>query len=401
MNHNPNSLHVLIIGGGIGGLTLALYLKKAGIISAVYEAFPHKGGIGGAFNIAPNGMKVLAGLGLADKIIAGGVPVKEHCFRNDKGRVIARMGNGSIKKYGQPGVSLTRSLLHEILTAEVHAQGIPIHYEKKLEHINQDIVGVTAYFEDGHFATGDILIGADGIRSRTRSLTFPGGPQPEYIGLVGVGGFVPLSALPSLTQRDKESMNYTFGAKGFFGYGVGNKDYAMWWSNLPREKELTQQELKDLSLDSVKEEMLSIYTGYHEPVETLIRNTERPLKINLADIQSLPCWSRDRVLLIGDAAHAVSPNAGQGASMALEDAMYLAKLLRDTDGKYDKAFAQFEHDRKPRVEKIVAEGRKRGADKKIVGPLRARIREIMMSVFINLFGEKGFDWLYRYKIDWN
>jgi 2-polyprenyl-6-methoxyphenol hydroxylase-like FAD-dependent oxidoreductase len=104
-------------------------------------------------------------------------------------------------------------------------------------------------------------------------------------------------------------------------------------------------------------------------------------------------------VLIGDAAHAVSPNAGQGASMALEDAMYLARLLRDGDD-YEEVFARFEQDRKPRVERIVAEGRRRGTDKQIVGPVQARIRELMIAVFVNLFGPRGDDWLHSYRVDW-
>jgi 2-polyprenyl-6-methoxyphenol hydroxylase-like FAD-dependent oxidoreductase len=174
----------------------------------------------------------------------------------------------------------------------------------------------------------------------------------------------------------------------------------MWWSNLPSEKELAPEELAALSVESIEKDMLALYHGYHEPIPTLISNTRSPVKINISDILSLPKWHAGRVLLIGDAAHAVSPNAGQGASMALEDAMYLAQLLRDSDADYARVFTQFETDRKPRVEKIVAEGRRRGVDKQIVSPFQSIIREIMMMIFINLFGESGQDWLYKYAINW-
>jgi FAD binding domain len=104
----------------------------------------------------------------------------------------------------------------------------------------------------------------------------------------------------------------------------------MWWSNLWREKELTEEELKDLSIETVKQEMLSTYYGYHQPIPMLIAHTGPPVKLNVYDILELPAWHKGRVVVIGDAAHAVSPNAGQGASMALEDAMYMAKVLRDS-----------------------------------------------------------------------
>jgi 2-polyprenyl-6-methoxyphenol hydroxylase-like FAD-dependent oxidoreductase len=117
--------------------------------------------------------------------------------------------------------------------------------------------------------------------------------------------------------------------------------------------------------------MLSMYHGYHDPIERLIEHTGPPVKLNVYDIQTLPSWHKGRLVLIGDAAHAVSPNAGQGASMALEDAMYLAKVLCEAHGDHERAFERFERERKPRVERIVAEGRRRSSDKKSVTPFES------------------------------
>ena len=392
---------VLIIGGGVSGLALALFLKKACIPSVMYEAFPYKEGAGGGFNIAPNGMNVLNALGLAKKINARGSVALEMCFRNERGRLLARFTNGTVEKYGQLSVSLTRSALFEVLKDEINAQGLEVHYEKRLKAITQSADKVTAHFADGTKAEGDILIGADGIHSQTRDTILPDGPKPAYVGIVAVGGFVLGSAVPSISRRDKQSVNFTYGPGGFFGYMGVHDGNVMWWSNLPRENELTREELAALSLEAIKKDMLAIYQGYHEPIESLIANTQSPLKLNISDIQSLPKWHEGRVLLIGDAAHAVSPNAGQGASIALEDAMYLAKLLRDSSGDYEQVFTQFETDRKARAERIVAEGRQRGVDKQVVTPFQSKIREIMLTIFVNLFGASGQDWLYRYAINWD
>ena len=166
------------------------------------------------------------------------------------------------------------------------------------------------------------------------------------------------------------------------------------------EKDLTKEQLNDLSVEAVRQEMLSIYSTYHEPIPRLIAQTGPPVKLNEYDIQTLPAWHKGRVVLIGDAAHAVSPNAGQGASMALEDAMYLAKVLCEAQGDHERAFARFERDRKPRVERIVAEGRRRGSDKKTVTPFESGLRTAMLAIFFNLFGERSQDWLYRYRIEW-
>jgi 2-polyprenyl-6-methoxyphenol hydroxylase-like FAD-dependent oxidoreductase len=397
MHSSP--LHILIIGGGIGGTALALFLKKAGFSSTVYEAHAYSRGIGGGLGLAPNGMNVLAALGLAEHAKARGSRALENVFYNQQGRVLARMKNGTVEKYGQPGLSVMRTALQEMLTKAAQQQGIQIQFQKRLVHITCKDRSVTAHFEDGTSAEGNLLIGADGVHSQTRSLILPDAPKPYYVGIIGIGGVTAAADVPMMTQREKQSFNFTYGAKGFFGYaGIADGD-VVWWSNLPREQEMTKAELADVSLDIIRKDMLAIYNDYHEPIPTLLRNSHSPVKHNIHDIQSLPTWHKGRVLLMGDAAHAVNPNSGQGASMALEDAMYLAKLLRHNQD-YERVFAQFEQDRKPRVERIVAEGRRRGEDKQVVTPLQQRVREVMMMIFINLFGTKGMDWLYSYKIDW-
>jgi 2-polyprenyl-6-methoxyphenol hydroxylase-like FAD-dependent oxidoreductase len=395
------SIHALIIGGGIAGPALSLFLKKAGISSTVYEAYPYMQGVGGGLNIAPNGMNVLDELGLAEKAKSRGTVTLESCFRSETGRVLARIDNGS-KKYGQPPLNLRRTDLYEVIVQESQRHGIAVEYEKRLTNViyTSNHEKVIARFADGSCAEGDILIGADGIHSQTRKSGFPESPKPAYVGIIGIGGFVPLSAVPSFTDRDRQSLNFTFGHRGFFGYGGARPDEVMWWSNLWREKELTGEELNDLSIEAVKREMLSVYHGYHDPIERLIAHTGPPVKLNVYDIQTLPAWHKGRVALIGDAAHAVSPNAGQGASMALEDAMYLAKVLCEAQGDHERAFERFERERKPRVERIVAEGRRRSSDKKSVTPFESALRNTMLAIFVNLFGQRSQDWLYRYRIEW-
>jgi len=191
--------HTLIIGSGTAGPALSLFLKKAGISSAVYEAYPYTQGVGGGLSLAPNGMNVLEDLSLAERLKASGTVVLENCFRSETGRVLARLDNGS-KKYGQPAVALRRADLHEVLTKERQRQGIAVAYEKRLTDISytNDNKEVVAHFADGSDAEGDLLIGADGIHSETRKCVFPGSPEPAYVGIVAIGGFVPLSAVPGL-----------------------------------------------------------------------------------------------------------------------------------------------------------------------------------------------------------
>ncbi len=391
--------NVLIIGGGIGGNALALFLQKAGIDCTVYEAYGYRERTGGGLGLAPNGMNVLAALGLADEAKKRGSLALENTFHNAHGRVLARVKNGDETKYGQPGLSIMRFALYDILNEGVQERGVQVEFGKRLVSITQTATKVTAHFEDGTSAEGDLLIGADGIHSTTRHLALPKSPEPGYVGIIGIGANTPTSAVSNLTERDLHSFHFVFGAKGFFGYAASAPGEIMWWANLPSEHEMTREQLRDLSLEKIQQEMLAIYGGYYEPIPTLIRNSYAPVKNNIHDIQSLEQWSAGRVLLIGDAAHAVSPNAGQGASQALEDAILLAKMLRDC-GDNAQMFAQFEAERKPRVERIVAEGRRQGDNKQTVNPFQERIREVMMSVFAKPFMERQFDWLFRYKIAW-
>ncbi|QJB41372.1 FAD-dependent monooxygenase [Chitinophaga oryzae] len=401
MTQLPTSFHVVIAGGGISGLALALFLNKAGISCSIYEAYGYKATIGAGFNIAPNGMNVLDALGLAEKVTAAGAVSEAICMRNGKGKVIASLPNGSVEKYGQPGVSLSRAALYDILLQELKEQGLTVHYHKRLCDIRQTEDNVTAVFTDGTRATGDVLIGADGVHSATRQLLFPEAPAPAFTCMKNYGGFAPLSALPEMTAQEINSLNFTFGNDGFIGYCAAGNGMAMWWSNLPSDVPFTKEELDSTTVEEVKSLMQDRYKNYHAPIPALIAHTEKVLKVNVSDIASLSSWHKGRVLLIGDAAHAVSPSAGQGASMALEDAMYLGMLLRDAGvGSYAAAFRKFETDRKPRVEKIVAEGRKRSRSKSILRPWQAKIRDWMMAIFIPLFAPKNFDWLYRYKLDW-
>ena len=293
-----------------------------------------------------------------------------------------------------------RADLHAVLVGELKHRAIPIAYGKQLARIERREDSVVACFADCSRAEGDILVGADGIHSRTRYEIFPDAPKPEFVGIVGIGGAVTREAVPDLSDDDAKNFSFVFGAKGFFGYCGGSAGEEMWWSNLARKSPYSADELKAFNSETLKAQMLERYGGYHAPIPSLIACTRELIALNVFDIRSLPRWHDGRVILIGDAAHAVSPNAGQGASMALEDAMMLAKLLRDCAADYAIAFAHFERERKPRVERVVAEGRRRGADKAEVGPLQAKIRNLLLRVLLPLFGQYSQRWMYRYRISW-
>jgi 2-polyprenyl-6-methoxyphenol hydroxylase-like FAD-dependent oxidoreductase len=386
---------VLIIGGGVAGPALALFLKRAGVSSSVFEAYPFREGVGGGLGLAPNGMKVLQSLGVAEEVKRQGTVIRRFAFNNGSGRKLTSYELNH-DRYGEPMVALDRATLFELLAVEMSRKGIDVHYGKRLTHVQEMPSSIVAHFEDGNSVEGDLIIGADGVRSTVRNYVVPQS-EAEYTGLVGVGGFTSLSSLPSLASQMLDTMTFTFGKNGFVGYSGCHQGTMMWWSNLFREREYSGEELSQLNPSAIVDEMLARFGEYADPIPSLIQHSTNLLRVNVYDILSLPNWHRGRTLLIGDAAHTVSPNAGQGASMALEDAIYLAKLLRNSQDPL--VFRSFELARKERAERIVAEGRRRGKDKAVVGPIEQTIREWMIRT-IGFFGKNADDWIHRYTINW-
>src|SRR6185437_3504873 len=146
----------IIIGGGIAGPALALFLRRAGISARVYEAYPRAENVGGGFQIAPNGVRVLATLGLRDAVMRGGTEASAFCFHNHHGRVIARIRTDR----AGPAVTTTRAAFYGVLLDAVARAGITIEYGKRLREITTEGDEVVAHFEDGTEARGDLLIGA-------------------------------------------------------------------------------------------------------------------------------------------------------------------------------------------------------------------------------------------------
>jgi 2-polyprenyl-6-methoxyphenol hydroxylase-like FAD-dependent oxidoreductase len=400
-----NELHAILIGGGIAGPALALLLKKSGIRSTVYEAHPRLEDVGGGFTIAPNGMNVLEALGLAESIAANGAPVSEYCFRNQRGEVLACYLAGLVEKYRWPSVATSRTTLHRILMEEVRRQGIQVEYGKRLQNFASAEGGkVVAVFEDGTTAQGDFLVGADGVHSRVRQIIRPGAPRPSYLGVLGVGGFVAPSVVVATDVADREGLNFTVGCTGQFGYcnSRRNEERWMWWCHIPQEKELTSAELAAIDTEELRQRLLERFKGWHEPIQTFLANTPEIIRTNIYEAPPLLAWHRDRVVLIGDAAHAMSPSGGQGASMALEDALVLARLLRQFSGEFEPLFAEFERTRRPRVAKISAEAYKNEVRQKgELGRVGCWLRDRMLSVVLPRVGARSLDWMYGYRIAWD
>ncbi|HEY0733339.1 MAG TPA: FAD-dependent monooxygenase [Herpetosiphonaceae bacterium] len=386
----------LIIGGGIAGPVAAIALKRAGIDAEVYEARSESMDHSGAFlNLAPNGVNALKTLGLAERLAADGFPSEAILFFNGRGKQVGKLDStAEEQRYGASNLMLKRGLLHKALREAAQTEDVRLHFGKRLVDVTlTDASGVIAHFEDGSIVHGDLLIGCDGLHSRTRQILLPSAPQPAYTGLIDCGGFGHCSAVAPGTQH------MIFGRRAFFGYIASADGEVYWFSNVAQAKEPTRDELRSIRDDEWKDRLLALHKDDPAPVAEIIRSTRGSLgKWPVYDIPFLPTWHRGPICLIGDAAHATSPHIGQGASLALEDAIVLAQCLRDIPGT-EQAFAAFQQRRKERVETLIKQARRMGS-RKTPSPLAGWFRDLLLPVFLK-GSTSQLAPVYSYRLSWN
>jgi 2-polyprenyl-6-methoxyphenol hydroxylase-like FAD-dependent oxidoreductase len=389
------SRKALIMGAGIAGPIAAILLKRAGFEAQVFEARPYSTGIGGGLQIAPNGMHVLAEAGLADEMIARGSIAESIAFCSQSGAPLGSINRNMAQRFGRPALNMRRSALNEAIVNKAWCENVELFFEKRLVRIEDRAdQPVVAHFADGSSAEGDFLIAADGVHSVVRGYVIPDGPRPFDTGLVSFGGFVPRSLLDAAQTGPRLVM--TFGQSGFFGYGFCSPDPhngAMCWSTQPTHG-IDAATFRAMDQDALRRHLRRFHAGWHDPISQLVEAMEEIVVTTTLDVATLATWSRGRTLLIGDAAHAASPHAGQGASLALEDAMRLACLLQN-DEEVSVTFEKFERERRPRAERIVALARRNGSHKREFGRTRAWIRDRMLKLLIPLNGRSQ-DWMYGY-----
>lgn len=385
----------LVIGGGIGGPVAAMALRRAGIDATVYEAYPSTAdGIGGGLNIAPNGLASLAVIDADAAVRRIGVPTEAIVLRSWTGKQLAEFG--TLSGY-EPMQFVWRPELYRALYDEAESRGVPTIHGKRLVGGEETGDGVRAHFADGSTATADILIGADGIRSTVRGLIDSNAPRPRYTGLLGFGARMDQTGLAGTN----DTMEMIFGKRAFFGYQVLDDGSGGWFANLPRRQPITLTEARAVGPEEWRRVLLEAFADDRSPAVELIRRTDPGALFasgSLEDIPTVPTWSRGRMVLLGDAAHATSPSSGQGASLAIESAVQLARCLRDLP--HPQAFRGYEQLRRERVERIIAEAAKVNSDK-AAGPIARVLRDLLMPVAMKFVKPDRLKAQFDYPIDWD
>jgi 2-polyprenyl-6-methoxyphenol hydroxylase-like FAD-dependent oxidoreductase len=384
----------IVIGGGIAGPVAAAALCKAVLEATVYEAYPAaSNGIGSALALAPNGLAALGIIGADDAVRRIALPITATAMS------VAGKNLGALPtlKDLPPLQMVDRGDLHRVLNDRAVACGVRFEYGKRLVGVDEAADSVTARFADGSTATADVLIGADGVRSTVRTLIDPDAPQAGYTGLLGFGGYV-----DAKVDLSPGTMTFAFGSRAYYLYWTMPDGRVAWGANLPSPQYMSLADAREVPSGKWLRILRETYAG-DTPGEMLAeRTTADSLEIlgAIHIMPPIPHWYCGRMVLVGDAVHAPSNSTGQGASLAIESAIQLARCLRDLPDALS-AFAAYEGLRRPRVEKIT----KRGArlnHAKTPGPVARKMMQVIMPIAFKLMKpEKTLGWEQRYTIDWD
>jgi 2-polyprenyl-6-methoxyphenol hydroxylase-like FAD-dependent oxidoreductase len=386
-------IKAIIVGGGVAGLASALAFQRAGIEAVVYEAGDPPAGSKGSFlTLAMNGVNALRTLDAFEPVEQCGFWVS-----------FMELVSGSSKRLGNlnehaKGLFIERGQLAAALRTQAMRRGIRCETGKQVlnAHTTQD--GVRADFADGTSVSGDLLVGADGIHSRVRTALDPQAPPPRYIGLLGFGGAAQLPGLKTLP----ETFTFAYGKRAFFGWTPSPGGEVYWFANIPSFQEPDRKTLAAISAEQWRQQLLHLFAEDATPATDLIRATREQdgfIPTILHMLTHLPHWYGTSMVLVGDAAHGTSPTSGQGASLAIEDSLILAKCLRDCSDIH-QACAVYEWLRRPRVEKVATLAWTAN-QLKVASPLMRRLQDLVVPfVLKHLVRPEVENWVYQYQIDW-
>lgn len=383
-------MKAIIVGAGIGGLSAAIALHKVGIETVVYESSREVRAEGAGLGIGANAVQVMDALGLGSDLRQQGKLLNELHIRTEAGKLLQRTKTAALTaRFGPFNVTVHRGELLELLLRAVGEQGTEIRTGKTFVRLRQQAGRITASFADGSTDEADLLLAADGIHSAVRKEVLPGA-LPRYAGYTCWRTVVRPDAR-ELPAEEVGVFTETFGRRGRFGI-VPLTDRRIYWYACVNARE-ADPDWRAATVQRLEER----FAGYHAPIPQLLA-LSRQAPLLHRDILFLPPLKRfvyGRAVLLGDAAHATTPNMGQGAGQALEDAMVLAVQLREHGrGAVDEALAAYDRQRVRRAATITRLSNRIGRIAQLEGRLPAALRDTLMPLVPNRIMEKQLEFLY-------
>ena len=381
--------HALVVGAGIAGTAAGLFLRRIGWRVTVLEARPaRERPLGSHLSMADNGRTVLRELGLLAAVDAAGTPTDRISFHDHRGREIG--------SNNQVSTLISRDRLGEVLREAARHAGVRIIEDGRVVGLRDDGPdGVVATLADGSRHTGELLIGADGVHSHTRRSLFPEHPPARFTGVLDGGGSAPRvdGIAPEPVLR------LTFGVNAFFGYQALPTGEVVWFQSMLSDDGDVVAGPRADPMDRWRHRLVELHGADHPPIPAIIDASTGPvIRWPVHDLDPPARWSRGRVCLVGDAAHAMPPHDGQSSSMALEDALVLARCLA-TAGDLDDAFASFQQLREARVETVAGLARRTGSLKFPTGARERRARDAVLAMFMRS-GVAASEDVSRYRLQW-
>jgi 2-polyprenyl-6-methoxyphenol hydroxylase-like FAD-dependent oxidoreductase len=360
---------VIVVGAGIGGLATANALHAAGIEATVHERLPELYEVGSGLTLWTNAMRALQEIGVADVVQENGAVVDAIENRSAAGGLLNVLPiNQVAKKHGAPSVSIHRAVLQQTLAGSLPEGSLHVG-DEYVDHMD-DGEGVTVRFRDGREERADVLLGADGITSSIRGRLFEP-PVQRYSGYTCWRSAVELEhpLLHETTYTQLYGKNSTFGI-----FPIGPNRWSWYGTKITEAGGGGRR-----SGAEWKQEAQEVFAGWYEPVRAVIDATpdEAFIRQDINDLEPIEEWSRGRVAILGDAAHATTPTLGQGGCGAIEDGVVLARKLRG-GGEVDVALREYAAERKVRANGIVRQARRHGSIYHGVNPVLAVARGVML-----------------------
>ncbi|MBV1907069.1 MAG: FAD-dependent monooxygenase [Pseudomonadales bacterium] len=390
------SLHIGIVGGGIGGLCTAIALRAIGLQVSLYEQSDSAGEYGAGIQLSPNATRIFKALGLLDAIETVSFKPQNAQLRSWKNaRLIASvpLGQTSLDRYGSPYLHIHRSNLHDILRQRAQSAGVHFRFAHRLVDLSQQDDHVSLAFANGKLYQHELIIGCDGIKSAVRNLLFDN-THPQFSGHVAWRGLIKTNKLPDNLIAPNATVHLG-PHQHFVHYYLGSGDYVNFVAVLDNQD--WQQESWSIPAD--KKALECAFSGWNTPVQTLIKNIDVCYMWALFHHSPLKNWTDRRITLLGDACHPMLPYMAQGAAMAIEDAWVLSRLLEQKEQEPRLALAEYQKYRLARTAKVQAASEEQGNMFHLADRTSITFRNLKLGLgsrYLPDLALQSMDWIYGY-----